>query len=245
MWAGKRAFLRKLQRIIDNFVWGGRSRVTKFTVALPKDEGGLGLLGVEAQYDALTNNLMMWTIGPGDHPLRTILQGHICKVSLRRWGCPDLSWIVSSCGKMQMGGSAPWRNICNAWSSLKKHLKPKRPANLEERRDLPLWPPHMNHINEREVKCSTIAKKALQAHGLVSMGDVLQPDGSFITWGEATQRGVPLASEGAFHALLGNLKPVPEIDQPDAQHELFVEASDGPDKNKVWLDLSSSGCSFL
>lgn len=67
------------------------------------------------------------------------------------------------------------------------------------------------------------------------MGDILQPDGSFITWGEATHRGIPPTSEGAFHALIGNLKLVPEIDPPDMQHDLFVEALDGPDKNTVWL----------
>lgn len=80
VWAGTRNFLTKLQRIIDTFVWAGRSRVARVaraTVALPKAEGGLGLLGVEAQYIALTSNFMCWVLTEGIHPLQLILRGHI------------------------------------------------------------------------------------------------------------------------------------------------------------------------
>lgn len=198
MWAGKRGFLKKIQRLIDKFVWAGRSHVVRATVALPKAEGGLGLIRVEEQYNALTNNLMVWILKPGDHPLRFILQGHIRKASSRRWGIAYLTWIVSKCGNLQMGGSAPWQNLCKGWALVKKNLLPKRPANIEEWRDLPIWRPHQNHIAEREVQCSSVAQRAIQAHRFKFMGDLMNPYGSFITWVEATQRGVLLGSEVAF-----------------------------------------------
>lgn len=48
VWAGQRSFLAKVQKVIDTFVWGGRVRVARVTIALPRAEGGLGLLGIEA-----------------------------------------------------------------------------------------------------------------------------------------------------------------------------------------------------
>lgn len=43
VWAGQPCFLGKLQRLINIFIWAGRSRVVRGTVALPRAEGGLGL----------------------------------------------------------------------------------------------------------------------------------------------------------------------------------------------------------
>lgn len=48
IWAGKCSFFGQLQRLVDNFVWGGRPWVNRATVAKPRAEGGLSLLGVEA-----------------------------------------------------------------------------------------------------------------------------------------------------------------------------------------------------
>lgn len=81
VWAGSRAFLLKLQKIIDAFVWAGRSRVNRGTVALPKDEGGLDLMGVESQYYAISANFMLWLMKQEPHPLRSILWGHIAEAS--------------------------------------------------------------------------------------------------------------------------------------------------------------------
>lgn len=43
MWAGNMKFLRKIQALVDNFVWTGRSRVKQDLVSLPPAEGGGGL----------------------------------------------------------------------------------------------------------------------------------------------------------------------------------------------------------
>lgn len=41
VWAGKQEFLKKLQRIVDRFVWAGMSKVRGATTALPKEDGQL------------------------------------------------------------------------------------------------------------------------------------------------------------------------------------------------------------
>lgn len=49
IWANNDKFLSKLQRSIDHFLWSGRNRVANAVVALPKSEGGLGLINIAAQ----------------------------------------------------------------------------------------------------------------------------------------------------------------------------------------------------
>lgn len=122
LWAGDAKFLKRLQREVDRFIWGGRSWVAGAICTLKKMEGGLGLINIAAQYRALSGTLMIWVALQGEHPLWMILQSHIGGVSQRRWGIADLSWLVSQCGSMQMAGSITWRSLCRGWESLRKHL---------------------------------------------------------------------------------------------------------------------------
>lgn len=108
--------------MINRFLWAGRSWVARATVLLPKSEGRRELISVEAQYNALTSNLMLWVMAEGEHPLCQILQSHIKTMSERRWGIADLTWLVTKCGTMQLEGSAPWRNLCTSWMGLKAML---------------------------------------------------------------------------------------------------------------------------
>lgn len=157
VWAGKNVFLKKLQSIVDKFVWKGRSRIRGTTTALPKANGGLNLLRVEEQYKAFSGNFMMWLMMSDMHPLRSILQNHIQSASWRRWGIRDLTWIVSKCGTLHMAGSAPWRAICCGWNSLKGWLRPNIPANTSEWQNLRLWRPQINHINPTRAGCRTVS----------------------------------------------------------------------------------------
>lgn len=76
---------------MEAFVWAGRPRVDRNTLSQSKARGGLGLRSVLEQYRAMTGNLMVWILGSGAHPLRSILQAHIQDLSCRRWGVSDLS----------------------------------------------------------------------------------------------------------------------------------------------------------
>lgn len=86
VWIGKKEFLKKIQRIVDHFVWMGRSKVRGSTTALPREEGGLNVLSVEAQYNALTGTFILWLMMSEEHPMRTILHNHIHAASWRHWG---------------------------------------------------------------------------------------------------------------------------------------------------------------
>lgn len=77
LWADSITFLSKTQKRIKSFVWAGRPRVDRSTITQSRAKGGLGLLLIVEQYHALAGNLMVWTLGPRDHPLRQILCSHL------------------------------------------------------------------------------------------------------------------------------------------------------------------------
>lgn len=177
---------------------------------------------------------MLWVLGKGTHPLQIILRCHIQQASERRWGTADLSWTVSQCGTMKISGSAPWRRICSSWATLRRRLKPKRPANLEEWKELPLWRPHLNHIDGSLARCSSIPQKALRDSGFNRMGDVLDTATSAISWAEARRRGAPQNCEAAFRQLVLNLQLVPILDQPEEPHDLFLQGMSLVNNDRVW-----------
>lgn len=120
MWAGEVSFLKKLQRLIDNFVWTGRSRVHHTIIALTPTEGGLGLISIINQYQALSGSLMLWVAMTEERPLQGILQNHISQVSQRRWGTPGLAWMVTNCRHLKMEGSPTWQSLCQNWENQRK-----------------------------------------------------------------------------------------------------------------------------
>lgn len=140
--------------------------------------------------------------------------------------------MVSRCGTMKMEGSPVWKNLCTGWASLKKRLAPKIPSNLEELwGDLPLWRPHINHVEEKLVCCTTIAQRSLKQAGFQFMAGVLDQGNVPIQWDEAQQRGAPINCERAFNTLMQNLKIIPEIGPPEAEKDLFLEDSN---TDRVW-----------
>lgn len=190
MWAGKVQFLKKLQGLVDNFIWTGRSRVTRLVTTLPKSEGGLGLISIIDQHKALSGSIMIWVTLPGPHPLRCILQVHISQLSTKRWGTSDLSWLVTNCGHLQTKGSSTWRGLCHNWESLWPLLLPQRPANIEEWRALPIWRQHLNHRHTGLQGRLSKNQQRLREAGLISMDDILTPGGQLITWEAARDRGM-------------------------------------------------------
>lgn len=142
LWARDLSFLKKLQTLVEAFVWAGRSRVCQATATQYKSRGGLGLIMITEQYRAIAGNLFMWVLGQETHPLRHILSSHLWDLSQRKWGVADFTWVVSKGGGKKSLGSPVWRNICLAWSSLKSLLTEATPRNAEEWGLLPVWCPH-------------------------------------------------------------------------------------------------------
>lgn len=238
---GEDKFLKKLQRLVDKFVWNGRNRVARATITLSKSEGGLGQIDIAAQYKSLTGSFVIWVTMTGSHPLREILRDHIGQLSQRRWGTRDLSRVVSRCRQLQSKGSSTWRNICQAWHDLKPLITQRRPVNLTEWRALPLWRPHVNHVLEKPVRCFTRAQLQLRDNGLLCMGDILEPAGSIIPWTMAEARGLPRSCQAAFMAMVANLVPTPILDASPTLQEFFVESVGLEGAQMVWGFCSPLG----
>lgn len=246
LWAGDLALLNKLQKQIDNFVWAGKSRVNRQTATQSKALGGLGLLSVEEQYRAIAGNLMIWLLGPDDHLLREILCGHIKELSRRKWGYPDMTWLVTPGGSKHYDGSAPWRNICLAWSKLKPFLAPRAPCNLHEWSHLPLWRPHRNHRILQQVRCSTRAHHTLRHIGLHTMQDVTSHNGAFLQWQDLPANIAATGREREYQTLLTNLQRIPTVAADSGQQSIFFADTREPQHQLIWqfniapLDVSDN-----
>lgn len=169
MWAGNEEFFAKLPRLVEAYVWAGRSRVSRDTISQSKSKGGLILI-IEL-YTAIAGNIMLWALGSDGHPLRLILCSHLRELLQHKWGYQDFTWVTSKGGSYKSQSSPVWRNICHAWHKLKPHLTPSTPRNLEEWQSLSLWSPHQHHRSAGLVHCSTRAHMHLRAHGLISLAD--------------------------------------------------------------------------
>lgn len=117
---------------------------------------------------------------------------------------------------------------------MKSRLVPRRPANMEEWGELPLWLPHLNHVDGDIVRYSTAAQRALRECGFNRMADVSNHNLQLINWEEAVRRGAPRRSEAAFGGLIRNLKSVPEVDHPDDLHDLFLQDTSSRARPLIW-----------
>lgn len=217
LWAGEMAFLHKIQKKIEAFVWAGRPRVDRNTISQGRARGGLGLLSVIEQYRAMSGNLMTWILGPEPHPLRVILTSHIRELSKRKWGVPGLSWVVTKGGSSESFGSPPWQNICRAWGALKPLLRKLEPRNQEEWEMLPLWRPHHHHLSETKVQCTSLAQHRLREAGLLTVGDISEANGQISAWESLPVNQDDLVGRRAYTALVANIR-----------HQAFFDIQPGP-----------------
>lgn len=178
---------------------------------------------------------MAWILGPGDHPLRLILQSHIADLSRRKWGIQDMSWIVTQGGSSESLGSPPWQNICRAWSSLKPFLRKSQPRNVDEWRLLPLWRPHHQHIAATKVQCNTLAQHRLRDSGLITVGDTLDADGRFQTWDDLQINQTDSLGHRAYNSLLANIRPQAHFEPQAGPHRVYFGEESSEIDGRVWL----------
>lgn len=235
LWAGDFSFFQIIQRKLEAFVWGGRHRVDRNTLSQSRSRGGLGLISVADQYRAMAGNLMVWVLGPGEHPLRLILRSHIQDLSKRKWGIADLSWIVSKGGSSESSGSPSWKSICKAWGSLKPLLRHAIPRNTEEWRELPLWRPHVHHISESRVKCTTQAQQRLYQAGILTNGDISTEEGHFKLWEDLPVDIEDTAGRRAYEALVANIRPPAPFDPQPGPHRVYYGEEMSAIQGKIWL----------
>lgn len=182
----------------------------------------------------MAGNIMIWAVGPEDHPLHRILCAHLMDLSKRKWGFPDLTWVVTRGGSHVSLGSPAWQNICKAWGRLKPLLHKSAPRNGEEWRSLPLWQPHLHHRAETGVKCHSQAQHRLRSFGICYVRDILTPNGQLQDWADLDLDHNDTACRRAYHALRANLRIDPQSDQLPGPHWVFFGKDASGYGGRIW-----------
>lgn len=148
VWPGKPSFLESLQKKVIRFIWAGsnattRHRVKAKIITCPKRLGGLGLISIPLQTRALAGLIILWAIQDGVQPFCQLLQFWICALSTSRRNTFNFAWIFNHCNTIPPNESTLWTNICQAWNSLKRNIRPCLPDSPGDWNELPLWQPHV------------------------------------------------------------------------------------------------------
>ena len=212
LWAGNRGELHKLQTIITRFVWGGQDQRVQHRVSLemitkPKEEGGLGLIAIDAQTQALSGRVIIWTMWRDRAPnlLRKILSLYIFDLSKKCWGSRDYTWVVTP-GRVAKGlGSDVWQNIVESWTETKKLLTMAPLANPKEKAELLLWSPSVAHRDKTKASCKTDAQRYLRRNGFWKRMHV-ESRGNIGSW-QIIAHQLPRQFKRSFEALTRNQVP--------------------------------------
>ena len=141
-WCGTKKQLDQIRSLVRNYLWGGAdgerrspARVAWATVIAPKSEGGLGILDVELQVQALLAKWVTRCLRPGGGKWRAILLHRMAEVgpgpmSGQIWN-RGTSWAVAA-HSTKMRGSRLMRCIWSAWRKVAEGLRPKPPSGWAE-----------------------------------------------------------------------------------------------------------------
>lgn len=201
-----------------------RHWVSDETLSKPRSRGGLGLISIPAQARALAGLFVLWATQEGEQPLRQLLQVRIHALSADRWNTHNYAWIVNQCNTIPHQGSAVWTNICLAWNSLKRSIKPRLPDCPESWNDIPLWQPHVIHRSLALPRISGNSLGKFADARLNSMKDMFHQDGSIKSWHGEVERDLPGYCRRLFEKLAANLQPTCLLN-PDRRKlkSLFLE----------------------
>lgn len=88
LWSGTDKELHEVQMLLINFLWAGQDilashRINCRLLALPKSEGGVGLILFKHQVKALAAHFIFFTVPEGNHPLQLILRSRINEMSVQ------------------------------------------------------------------------------------------------------------------------------------------------------------------
>jgi hypothetical protein len=119
--------------------------------------------------------------------------------------------------------------MCDGWLISKKNLHRRKPANLTEWGELPLWSPHLAHISPNQASCKTRAERLLREHGAHRVNDIATADGTHIAWHDSTFVNLPVSNKKAYKQLHCNIAPTPTIVAERSKVPIFLEG-----QGKVW-----------
>lgn len=241
LWTGDQAYLLELERSILNFLWAGsdtktRNRVDKATVYLSKAKGGLGVISIMQQVNALAGKFILWATSTGDHPLQLLLRRQISSLTEKKWGVPGVAWVYNPCTTLPVGTSKAMLNIFKAWKMTKSNCLQVAACNYQEFLHLPLWTPCKAHRIQKLVGCKTKTARALFDAGIQSMGDITDREGQPLPWEGQTGRGLPRVCKLAYEKLLRNMDVQFLANEIEIKPRLtfFAAQSTPASKETVW-----------
>ncbi|KAL3676620.1 hypothetical protein R1sor_026568 [Riccia sorocarpa] len=152
LWSGNRANLRNLEKLILSYVWGGNEtthkchRVAENLLHQRKQDGGLGLISLQAQMQSFLAKLLRWAYVPGAHPLKAWLIAQFNAVALLRWGATHYTWVTSPSKGSWPTLSPIMLHVCKMWQSTAKLLAPLHDLPLLAWKKLSLWGPKVQGV---------------------------------------------------------------------------------------------------
>lgn len=149
--------------------------------------------------------MVLTAVEEGKDTVQCIIQEKIADLSKKNFGMRDYSWMVSGCHTRPDGESKLWSNFAGVWNKLKKDVKPKKLENWLQKKNLPLWVPHVLHNTTEKVGATQVKKKELVKGGIVVLGDVLDRQGSFLAWNDIQQNFWNFNCPAAYTKLIANI----------------------------------------
>lgn len=210
--ANKPAELKKVQKIINNFVWGGsiataRNRVQLDLVAMPRLKGGLGLISVVTQARALClQNILM-----GISEWVTSTPIHYSQANLPFFGCYDTSatLIILNSSLHYNHLSVVLGCMCQAWNSMHKYISLQAPA-AKEIQILPIWNCPISTVHQLSLTPSSNLADTLISSGITRVFQLWDLDaGRWKNFEELVGWTPTLRQAIGFRTIIEALIPVP------------------------------------
>ncbi|KAL3689674.1 hypothetical protein R1sor_015983 [Riccia sorocarpa] len=200
LWSGNRARLRALETLILRYVWGGDEstkaghKVAEKVLHQPKNEGGLGLMFMQAQTQAFVAKTIQWALTPGTHPLKAWLRAKFSAIAELRWGSTLHTWITSPSKGAWPVLSLLIRHICNIWQGTAKLLGPLEQLPLQQWRRLAVWGPKTPGVRNTTRSASTGTNATLKRAGIEVLGDITVDGSTTIPLHSALNNALPLTT---------------------------------------------------
>ncbi|KAL3676801.1 hypothetical protein R1sor_026749 [Riccia sorocarpa] len=154
-----------------------RHRVAEVILHQKKQDGGLGLLSIQAQAQAFVAKLIRWTFTPGQHPLKAWVQAAFESVANLRWGASHLTWMSTPSKGSWPPMSPLMLHICKVWQATAKFLGPMDQLPLLSWKKLEIWGPKTAGVRNMTRSATRGFNARLKLAGIQELGD-LTDDGS-------------------------------------------------------------------
>ncbi|KAL3675310.1 hypothetical protein R1sor_025258 [Riccia sorocarpa] len=180
LWAGGKSMLRTLETLILRYVWGGtdyvkkRHRVSEKLLHQRKEDGGLGLMSLQAQIQAFTAKTIRWAYSPGKHPLKSWLLAKFEDIAQLRWGSSHHTWTVTPSKGLWPAMSPILLHICQVWQQTARFLAPISDLPLLAWKRLSLWGPKTTGARNVTRNANSGNFVRLKSAGLLDIGDITE-----------------------------------------------------------------------